>query len=477
MRSPRYLFSLQGQVSRAEYAEVGVILMIFKYVVESIVITYFSGMFYSPLDFFNPLLSTRSQFASHAPDWLGFAWVLWTLPFLWIAISMSIRRAMDVGANPWVAMLMLVPIVNFLLMIYLAWVPSGHAERIYVPQASYRRTNQPGSLVAGVDVSDDTHVKDGLGLNAALVGITVGFVYMFASVTLGIYFFHSYGAAMFYGTPFISGAATAYTYNRWSPRSLSSTIWLSVLTGMLFACAFLLIGLEGLICIAMAAPIILPLGILGALVGRAIAIQTSADSTSKDRGLISCLLLLPAFTGAEAYFNQQHEFEVLSVVEIAASPEKVWNCVVSFPPITSEPDWFFRWGISTPLGARIKGEGVGAMRYCDFTTGSFVEPVTVWDPPKVLAFDVTDQPEPMTELSPYRHVHPPHLDGSFRSTHGEFRLIPLEGGGTRLEGRTWYKLDIYPHAYWTIWTDWLIHKIHGRVLEHIKELAEDENQL
>ena len=46
------------------------------------------------------------------------------------------------------------------------------------------------------------------------------------------------------------------------------------------------------------------------------------------------------------------------------------------------------------------------------------------------------------------------------------------GGHTRLVGRTWYKLEFAPHAYWTIWTDWIIHRIHGRVLEHIKTLAE-----
>ena len=40
--------------------------------------------------------------------------------------------------------------------------------------------------------------------------------------------------------------------------------------------------------------------------------------------------------------------------------------------------------------------------------------------------------------------------------------------------RTWYKLDIRPHAYWTIWSDWLIHRIHHRVLRHIKRLAEDD---
>jgi hypothetical protein len=80
----------------------------------------------------------------------------------------------------------------------------------------------------------------------------------------------------------------------------------------------------------------------------------------------------------------------------------------------------------------------------------------------------------MFELTPYRHIHPSHLDTAFRSTRGEFELIELPGGRTRLVGRTWYTLDIRPHAYWTIWTDWIVHRIHHRVLRHIKRLAETE---
>jgi hypothetical protein len=80
----------------------------------------------------------------------------------------------------------------------------------------------------------------------------------------------------------------------------------------------------------------------------------------------------------------------------------------------------------------------------------------------------------MFELSPYRHVHPPHLDNNLRSSRGEFRLIELEGGRTRLEGRTWYRCEMYPQWYWTAWSDLLIHKIHERVLEHIRAISEQE---
>ncbi len=70
-------------------------------------------------------------------------------------------------------------------------------------------------------------------------------------------------------------------------------------------------------------------------------------------------------------------------------------------------------------------------------------------------------------MEPYRHVHPPHLDGYLRSKRGEFRLVPLAAGRTRLEGRTWYEFDLAPHAYFAAWAHWAIHRIHARVLEHI----------
>ena len=58
------------------------------------------------------------------------------------------------------------------------------------------------------------------------------------------------------------------------------------------------------------------------------------------------------------------------------------------------------------------------------------------------------------------------------SRRGEFRLVPLPGGGTRLEGRTWYEVEIFPQAYWQPWAEALIHRIHHRVLQHVKTLSE-----
>ena len=167
------------------------------------------------------------------------------------------------------------------------------------------------------------------------------------------------------------------------------------------------------------------------------------------------------------------ELVVTTSVEIDAPATEVWEHVVEFPELPEARAWYFRLGIACPERAHISGRGVGATRYCEITTGTFVEPITHWESPRRLAFDVADQPDPMFELSPYRSIRPPHLDRHLRSTRGEFRLVPLSDYRTRLEGRTWYTFSMWPQAYWTLWSDSVIHQVHLRVLRHIKRLSEE----
>ena len=150
----------------------------------------------------------------------------------------------------------------------------------------------------------------------------------------------------------------------------------------------------------------------------------------------------------------------------------MWRHVISFPPLRPPHERVFRLGIAYPTAASIDGRGVGAVRRCRFSTGDFVEPITVWDAPRVLRFDVASQPPPMRELSPYGHIHPPHLDGFLQSVRGEFRLEALPGGRTRLVGTTWYRNRMWPRRYWQVFSDRFIHAIHLRVLRHVKALAE-----
>jgi hypothetical protein len=57
------------------------------------------------------------------------------------------------------------------------------------------------------------------------------------------------------------------------------------------------------------------------------------------------------------------------------------------------------------------------------------------------------------------------------------RLVELGHGRTRLEGSTWYEIEMAPEVYWQAVSDALIHRIHRRVLEHIKREVEAERSV
>lgn len=77
----------------------------------------------------------------------------------------------------------------------------------------------------------------------------------------------------------------------------------------------------------------------------------------------------------------------------------------------------------------------------------------------------------MKELS-FWNIDAPHLHDYFVSKKGQFKLTELKNGKTLLEGTTWYYHNIRPVFYWQEWSDFIIHKIHDRVLTHIKKNSE-----
>ncbi len=467
-----------------QYATVGIVLSILKYLVELVVIASLTDLFYSPLDFVSPLLASKVKFLSLAPDWLGWAWLFWSLPFLWIGVCMSVRRAYDASISPWFGMIILVPFINIVGMITLALLPSKMpALSLAEEDNSEDRSeiDQAAALVVDayriptVDLSTEPiRTETSVKFFAAFVGIASGGIYLFVTVLASTYLLGSYGAAMFFGAPIVTCAVSSYLLNFTSGVGIGKTLLHAVATLIIASLAFLLLGVEGGICIVMAIPLFIPLGILGAIVGYSIAVSFQRPHHDERKGLYGCIVLLPMIAVIESRFDISPTIEVCSSVTINAPIETVWQRVIDFPEITARPTGMLAVGIAYPIRAHMEGRGVGAVRHCEFTTGSFVEPITAWEEPVRLAFDVASQPEPMTELSPYRHLHPPHLDHTFRSTRGEFRLAKLPDGTTRLEGSTWYQIDMGPRLYWKIWTDEILHRIHLRVLEHVKESAEND---
>lgn len=389
-----------------------------------------------------PQLLARSP--AGAPSWLFVALGCWALPFLWFATTLTIRRLVDAARSPWWSALFLMPVANYALILALVFLPS-----VEPTPTSWAPRGRPTMAMAMAAI--------GVGLGVAL-----------AMVLLSITALGAYGTPLFIGTPLAMGVGTGFWYNRRAAASVIDTLSIAALGIIITGGGIFLFAMEGAVCLLMALPIALPIAMMGALIGRSIA----RIGHERIGPAAAALAALPLSVLLDLHTAPPALHEVRSAIEIDAPPDRVWRNVIAFPPITEPLDPVFQLGVAYPRSAHIDGSGVGATRYCEFSTGAFVEPITRWEPGQRLSFDVARAPMPMTELSIYSNVRPRHLDGYLQPVRGEFRLIPLPGGRTRLEGSTWYTLRVFPEGYWSVFGDALIHRIHMRVLEHIRNDAE-----
>ncbi|PYN87451.1 MAG: hypothetical protein DMD87_13655 [Candidatus Rokuibacteriota bacterium] len=101
----RLWFTLSDPVDRRTYFSHGLALMILKYAIDAAAIGLVVGRFWSPLDYLAPpSVLLRHQVPWQRPEWLGWAMAAWTLPFVWIGVGMTLRRAVDAGQSAWLCL-------------------------------------------------------------------------------------------------------------------------------------------------------------------------------------------------------------------------------------------------------------------------------------------------------------------------------------------------------------------------------------
>jgi len=282
--------------------------------------------------------------------------------------------------------------------------------------------------------------------------------------------FSDYGWSLFLGLPILVGFLSAFCTSFRRPVSLANAYGHAVISLLILGGFIIVFALDGLICLLMALPLTLVLALIGVVLGRAVGSSCGRGVRSVIPLLL--LLLFPCLVAFDSHTKPEPIVRSVTTSVVVSAPiERVWDVVVAFPRITKLPEGIFRFGIAYPMEAHIEGSGVGAIRYCTFSTGSFVEPITQWQPPSLLAFNVISNPPPMKELSIYANIEARHLQGYMVSKHGQFSLMQRDGKVV-LEGTTWYTHSLAPQWYWGPISDQIIHRIHLRVLNHIQEAAE-----
>jgi hypothetical protein len=365
----------------------------------------------------------------------------------WALTALAFRRAADADVNAWIAAWALAPIVQIPIMLALSLFPSRLA----------RHHPAPGP--------EDTGAVEWA---APAQGVLAGIGLVVLAVAVGALVFGSYGYGMFVVSPFIIGTTTAYLANRGRDLGPSRTVQLILVALMLGGTALIVLALEGIVCIVLVSPLAIGLALLGGLLGRAIAVYSRRSPRQAALGLA----LVPLMFAVESVLPPAIHFESQSTIEINGAPEAVWAALVHTDLSDAPVPMLFRLGVAYPLRGEILGEGVGAVRRGEFSTGTADERVTEWIPGRKLAFVMMNQVPAMRELSPYAHVHAPHVSGYFSTTHTSFELLPRADGGTDVVERTTHELRLEPVLYWLPIARWIVNENNARVLAHIKRNVE-----
>ncbi len=459
------LWRWNGRVGRGTYLLVGLIGFAIKHNIDRAIAASFfpadrTSFFGYSFNYWAPLgRAARLTHLSQTESKFLATMLLAALPFIWVGVALTVRRLRDAGQPVWLVILFFVPFLNLLFLAALCVLPPRE-----------RDTGQEAAPWPGPRSLDSLIPRSRTGSAAVSIVLTsaIGLVF----VLLGTVYAGAYGWSLFLGLPFCLGLFSVLVYSYHERRRLGACLQVAVLPVGILGFALVAVAMEGVMCVVMAAPLALALTALGGWVGY--LIQANHWGPTHAPAVMSMVLLMvPAFFGMErAAGLEPPTFVVRTAIDVKAPPEVVWQHVVSFAEIAPPTEMLFRAGIAYPIRAEISGRGPGAIRRCIFSTGPFVEPIEVWDEPRLLRFGVTANPAPLNELTPYGHIEPRHLHGYFVSEEGQFLLTPLANGGTRLEGTTWYRNAIWPGVYWRLWSDYIIHRIHLRVLEHIRHEAE-----
>lgn len=273
--------------------------------------------------------------------------------------------------------------------------------------------------------------------------------------------------------PFAIGYVTVAAFER--NQSYPWITWLfmpwgAVVVGIAIS---MLLAWEGSICVAF----FLPLALLASSLGGVIAGVVSRYSNRRTSySALALVLLLPWISGSiEQGVPIHHAVRTVSNdIEIAASPEIVWNHIKSVSPIDGQElprTWTQQIGFPPPIEATLSHEGLGGVRHATFAGGIvFVETIDTWQPQQKLSFSIKADAIPPTTLDPHVTIGGPYFD----VLRGTYELEPLPNGNVRLHLSSEHRLGTNFNWYASLWSDAVMSDIQRNILEVIQTRCERE---
>jgi hypothetical protein len=250
----------------------------------------------------------------------------------------------------------------------------------------------------------------------------------------------------------------------------------ALLVPVIAICYGLIISLvtkiEAMICVIMAAPILLGAIVLGGFIGHCILPRNK----NHPRLYVSFAMFLPF---AAAWFESSLGWptemrSITNTIIINAPAENIWPEIASvraIDPTEIRDSWIYGIGFPRPLAATLDRHEVGGIRTATFERNiSFFEEVTEWKKNERLAFSIRADPAFVPSDAFDQHII---VGGRFYDVlDGVYEIEPINQNQCRLHLTSHHRLSTHFNAYAGWWSVQIMNEIQGTILEVIRKRAE-----
>ncbi len=240
MTTMRVLFSFAGTIDRRAYVIVALVCVLVKHALDLSLATFVFDRPWGPLNYLVPLGAPVPLHAMSGADAAFIGWMLIaSIPFAWVGLAITAKRFRTIGWPGWTVLLFFVPIAN---------IVSFGVAALWPERTESRDRATPGWLARWVPQD-----RFGIAVVAAIVPAAFGLILVAVSTEL----LDSYGWALFAAVPFAQGALAVILYASHGRRGIGASVLIALISCGVSLFGLLAVALEGVVCIAMAAPIAL----------------------------------------------------------------------------------------------------------------------------------------------------------------------------------------------------------------------------
>lgn len=302
-----------------------------------------------------------------------------------------------------------------------------------------------------------TRVKTFLPLNKlatySLITITIAFLVGLVLTALKII---SLGWSFFVIFPFAIGFFSGLGSEN-TPKAKVRLLY-GTLGFLLFVCVSLIVGIEDLVCILLASPILIAFMVFGFVVGtmsRSDLLRSRSDKEDTLKIIFIPLVILVVSNVCESVLSKEPVINTITTsITLPYDAGMVFNDVKSMDTLDGEKPFLLKLGLPTPYKCVLADTIVGARRTCLFTDGQIVAEITEYHPGEVLQMKVIDYTLTGRSWFSFR-------DASYTFEHRD--------DGTKITRNTSYTSVLKPRWYWGPLEKMAIEQEHLFVLNSLRK--------